>query len=185
MRRVSGRAERAAVARTAAWVAVARTAVRPAVARAAVLAAARAAVLTVVLAAVLATAGCVSPAWDDHDYALKAAASAETAASGTELVRLAVQRQDELFTPYLKTVLTESARELGSVNDQFGGVQPPSDASDRVREELMGLTTRAEDEVDALLVQVRRGGVKDPARAAAELRDLAARLRRFGEEHRS
>jgi len=129
-------------------------------------------------------AGCVSPAWDDHDYSLKAAATAEAAASSLEIVRLAVANEARLTTPYLKTVLTEAAEETGGLGTQFGGVQPPSDAADRVQAEVLDLTSRAEEQVSDLLVQVRRDGVEDPARAVRELEGLAAELRRFGEAHR-
>jgi hypothetical protein len=129
-------------------------------------------------------AGCSSPAWDDHDYALKAGATAQAAASSVELVRLAVQNESELTTPYLKTLLTETAASLGSVNDQFGGVQPPTAASDEVRTQVTDLTTEAEDQVQDLLIAVRRDGIEQPARAAAKLGRLGAELRAFGEAHR-
>ncbi|MFF5212871.1 hypothetical protein [Streptosporangium sp. NPDC000396] len=138
----------------------------------------------VLILLVLTVSGCVSPAWSDHDYALKAAESAEAAASSVELARLTVRNEDRLLAPYVKTTLTETAGELGSVNDQFGGVQPPSDASDRLRTSLLDLTTQAEDKVQDLLIEARRDGIKDPVRAAGELEELAGRLRELGERLR-
>ncbi|MFC7386428.1 hypothetical protein [Sphaerisporangium rhizosphaerae] len=135
------------------------------------------------LLAVLATA-CVSPAWDDHDYGLKAGATAQAAASSVELVRLAVRDHDRLTTPYLKTVLTEASGDLGSVNDQFGGVQPPSDAADRLRTRVTDLTSQAEEEVQGLLIEVRRDGLRDPRGADRRLGELAGRLREIEEAHR-
>jgi hypothetical protein len=128
--------------------------------------------------------GCVSPAWDDHDYALKAGATAQAAASSVELVRLAVRDESKLTTPYLKTLLTEAAESLGSVNGQFGGVQPPTDAADAVRKQVTDLTTAAEDQVRELLTQVRRDGIERPAQAAAKLGRLGAQLRAFEEAHK-
>jgi hypothetical protein len=132
----------------------------------------------VVLAVTVAVtaAGCVSPAWDDHDYALKAQATAETVASTLQIVRLAVRDSARLTQPYLKTVLTEAATDLSSAGQQFGGVQPPSDASDQVRDKLLDHLQQAEDEVDHLLIQVRRGGLEDPAGAARKLGQLAEGL---------
>ncbi|NUR85653.1 MAG: hypothetical protein HOY71_16365 [Nonomuraea sp.] len=129
----------------------------------------RAAALLLLLVAV---AGCVSPAWDDHDYALKAQASAESVSSTVQVVRVAVRDSRRLTRPYLKTVLTEAAAELDAVADQFGGVQPPSERSDQVRDRLLDRIQRAEDVVDDLLIQVRRNGIEDPARAARELEAL-------------
>ncbi|NUS03981.1 MAG: hypothetical protein HOV97_15655 [Nonomuraea sp.] len=121
------------------------------------------------LVLLVALAGCVSPAWDDHDYALKAQASAESVSSTVRIVRVAVQDSGRLTRPYLKTVLTEAAGDLDAVADQFGGVQPPSERSDQVRDRLLDRIQRAEDVVDDLLIQVRRNGIEDPARAVREL----------------
>jgi hypothetical protein len=132
----------------------------------------------------LVLAGCVSPAWDDHDYGLKAGATAQAAASSLELVRLAVRGQEKVTTPYLKTLLTQAAEDLGSVDAQFGGVQPPSDTADRLRTQVTDLTSQAEEQVQSLLIEVRRDGLRDPAGADRELGDLAAKLRRIEEAHR-
>ncbi|MEV1243271.1 hypothetical protein [Nonomuraea sp. NPDC049750] len=134
--------------------------------------------------AMLLLSGCASPAWDDHDYGLKAAQSAQSAASSLEIVRLAVRHEDRLTTPYLKTLFTETVKDLGSVNSQFGGVQPPSPAADEVRGRLLDLTGEAEDQVASLLIQVRRDGIKDSAAAAKDLEGVATKLRAFEEAHR-
>ncbi|GII63990.1 hypothetical protein Skr01_40750 [Sphaerisporangium krabiense] len=143
----------------------------------------RAAAVPPVLLAALVLSGCVSPAWDDHDYGLKAAATAEAAASGVELARQAVRGADRLTTPYLKTLLTQAADDVGGVGDQFGRVQPPSDASDRLRDRVTELTSAAEEELRGLLVEVRRDGLRDPAAADRELGDLAGRLRAVEEAY--
>ncbi|WP_214411521.1 hypothetical protein [Sphaerisporangium fuscum] len=128
--------------------------------------------------------GCVSPAWDDHDYGLKAGASAQAVASNVEIVRLAVRDHAELTSPYLKSLLTQAVEDIGNVNQQFGGVQPPSDVSDRLRTQVTDLTTEAEDEVQDLLIQVRRNGLRDPAQAETKLGKLAEKLRAIEEAHR-
>jgi hypothetical protein len=129
-------------------------------------------------------AACVSPAWDYHDYALKAGKTAESAASSVQIARLAVQHGDRLTRSYLKVVLMEAAEDLGDVNQQFGGVQPPSDSSDRLRDQVLGMTRKAESQVQELLIQARRDRVKDPARASRELGQLADELNRFAEGHK-
>ncbi|MEU6429439.1 hypothetical protein ABZ860_26380 [Microbispora sp. NPDC046973] len=128
--------------------------------------------------------GCVSPAWDDHDYALKAGKTAESAVSALRFARSAVAYRDRMTGPYAEVVLTEAVQDLSSVNDQFGGVQPPSDASDRIRDEVLRLTDKAESEVEDLLIQTRRDGVKDPVAAARELDRLASELSDFAEKHK-
>ncbi|OPG14487.1 hypothetical protein [Microbispora sp. GKU 823] len=127
---------------------------------------------------------CVSPAWDDHDYALKAGKTAESAVSALRFARSAVAYRDRMTGPYAEVVLTEAVQDLSSVNDQFGGVQPPSDASDRIRDEVLRLTEKAESEVEDLLIQARRDGVQDPEEAARELDGLARELSDFAEKHK-
>ncbi|GIH60284.1 hypothetical protein [Microbispora siamensis] len=127
---------------------------------------------------------CVSPAWDDHDYALKAGKTAESAVSALRFARSAVAYRDRMTGPYAEVVLTEAVQDLSSVNDQFGGVQPPSDASDRIRDEVLRLTEKAESEVEDLLIQARRDGVQDPEAAARELDGLARELSDFAEKHK-
>ncbi|MEV7806246.1 hypothetical protein AB0O28_25200 [Microbispora sp. NPDC088329] len=143
---------------------------------------ARLAPLALLTALVL--SACVSPAWDDHDYALKAGKTAASAASAVRFARSAVAYRDRMTGPYAEGLLTEAVQDLSSVNDQFGGVQPPSDASDGIRDEVLRLTEKAESEVEELLIQTRRDGVKDPAAAARELDGLASELNDFAEKHK-
>ncbi|MEV4083855.1 hypothetical protein AB0J43_26700 [Nonomuraea fuscirosea] len=128
--------------------------------------------------------GCVSPAWDDRDYELKAAASAEAVASAVGAARLAVNGGDRLTRPYLKVVLTSAAGQMQGVNDQFGGVQPPTERAEKLGADLLRLTEQAEKTVSGLLVEVRRDRVKDPAAAVRDLDMIGETLLRFQEEHR-
>ncbi|MEV4582863.1 hypothetical protein AB0K16_57605 [Nonomuraea jabiensis] len=139
-------------------------------------------VWTLVLAGLL-VPGCSSPAWDDHDYELKAAASAEAVGSTVEAVRLAVGGGERLTRPYLTVLLTNAAEQVQSVNDQFGAVQPPSKGAEALGGRLLEMGDRAEKAVSKLLVQVRRDRVEDPAAAARELAGLGENLRRFQDEH--
>ncbi|GAA1257066.1 hypothetical protein GCM10009677_04190 [Sphaerisporangium rubeum] len=139
------------------------------------------AVLVAVL--VVALGGCVAPAWGERDYELKAAATAEAAASTVDLARLAVEAEDRLTGPYLKTLLTRVVDDLGTVNDQFGAVQPPSGEADRLRTEVTDLTSEAEVKAQDLLIQVKRDGIGDPASAGRELGEIAERLRRVEETY--
>ncbi|TKK89359.1 hypothetical protein FDA94_10565 [Herbidospora galbida] len=138
-----------------------------------------------VLVALLLVAGCASPAWNDADYGKKAGATAEAAASSVALVRLAVESEAKLTRPYLQTLLTETATALDSVDSQFGAVQPPSRRAAEVRAEITELTSEAAEQVQVLLNEVRLREIRDPERAAADLGDLADRLRAFAEEHPS
>jgi hypothetical protein len=137
-----------------------------------------------VLLTALLLSACVSPAWDDHDYALKAGKTAESAVSAVRFARSAVAYRDRMTGPYAEVVLTEAVQDLSSVNDQFGGVQPPSDAADRIRDEALRLTEKAESEVEDLLIQARRDGVKNPEAAVRELDRLASELSDFAEKHK-
>ncbi|MFB9629821.1 hypothetical protein [Nonomuraea helvata] len=136
-----------------------------------------------VLAGVLVVAGCSSPAWNDRDYELKAASSAETVGSTVEVVRLAVGGDGRLTRPYLKVLLTNAAEQVQGVNDQFGGVQPPTERAEQLGEQLLKVTEQAEKVVSGLLVEVRRDRVKDPSSAVRELTQLGESLQRFQDEH--
>jgi hypothetical protein len=129
-------------------------------------------------------AGCASPAWND-DYAKKAGATADAAASSLESVRLAVENDSKLTRPYLQTLLTETVTSLSSVDQQFSAVQPPSEEAGKVRDEITELTSDAADEVQDLLNEVRLDKIKDPDQAAADLKTLSGRLRKFAEDHPS
>ncbi|SEM70638.1 hypothetical protein [Nonomuraea pusilla] len=135
------------------------------------------ALAAVLLALVLAVAGCVSPAWDDHDYALKGEQTAKTALSKVEIVRIAVADSRRLPQPYLETLLTKASSDLSNVETQFGGVQPPTRRSDRLRDHLLDLVQQAQAEVQGLLIQVRRNGIEDPAGSANRLERIAEELR--------
>ncbi|MDX3102682.1 hypothetical protein [Nonomuraea angiospora] len=127
--------------------------------------------------------GCSSPAWDERDYELKAAASAEAVGSTVEAVRLAVGGGGRLTRPYLTVLLTNAAEQVQVVNDQFGAVQPPSERAEALGGRLLEIGDRAEKAVSGLLVEVRRDGVEDPAGAVRELAGLGESLRRFQDEH--
>ncbi|WP_062433163.1 hypothetical protein [Herbidospora daliensis] len=137
------------------------------------------------LIGLLLLAGCASPAWNDADYGKKAGATAEAAASSVALVRLAVEHEARLTRPYLQTLLTETVTALGSVDSQFGAVQPPSPEAARVRAEITELTSEAAEQVQVLLNEVRLREIADPEKAAADLAALGDRLRAFAESRPS
>ncbi|MBO3751176.1 hypothetical protein J5X84_34315 [Streptosporangiaceae bacterium NEAU-GS5] len=119
----------------------------------------------------------MSPAWDQHDYDLKAGATAETVAANLEMARLVVAHPHT--AAYDKTVLTDVVDTLSSVNAQFGGIQPPVEPAG----DLTDMTRQAEDMVQDLLFDQRGPGIDDRAKAAAGLEDLAKRLRAYAEAH--
>jgi hypothetical protein len=139
--------------------------------------------LPAVVGLVVMLAGCVSPAWDDHDYGLKAAATAQSVASAVAISRRAVDGRARLTGRYMEVLLTDTVTDVRNAEQQFAGVQPPGPASDRIKNDVLALTGRAEDVLDRLLVQVRRGHITDPEGAVQDLRRLGAELLRFQQEH--
>jgi hypothetical protein len=128
---------------------------------------------------------CVGPTRTYGAYEGKAADTAESVASAVETARLAVSaaQQGRAFAPYLSVVLAEAEQGAGGSGDIFATIQPPDEASARLRDQLLGLVTRAESVLADLRVAVRWGELDRLAGIARPLPSLSDQLDRFAEEH--
>src|SRR5437773_697315 len=93
---------------------------------------------TLGLAALLAASGCAGPSRTYGDYRLKAANTAEAAASQVQTARLAVEAaaKHKATGPYLSVLLGNSEDALGSVQSAFSSVQPPDEKADNLHDQL-------------------------------------------------
>ena len=130
-------------------------------------------------------AGCVGPARSFEAYEGKAGATADAAHSAVETARLAAETAaaDDAFAPYLSVLISETEEDASSVQGTFDSIQPPDDRSDKLREQLDALLSRAVSGLADLRVAVKRGELQDLERLAAPLAEVSKGLDAFAEAH--
>ena len=139
-----------------------------------------------VLAAVLlCCTACVAPARSFDAYESKAAATAESAGSAvaTALLTVDIAGQGGLFAPNVSVLVQEAEQDAASAQSTFSSIQPPDPSSDALRAELERLLAPAVDGLAQVRIAARRGDLARMQEAAQPLRDVAADLQRFAEEH--
>ena len=137
------------------------------------------------LAGLFLLAACVAPARSFDAYEGKAADTASSVASAIETARLAVDaaREGRATAPYLSVVLAETEQGAGGSGAIFATIQPPDEASARLRTALLDLVTRAESVLADLRIAVRWGELDRLPRIAQPLQSLGEEFTRFAEEH--
>ncbi len=133
---------------------------------------ARVALLAVtVLVALVALAGCVTPAPDRGAYVQNARGALESAVSETATAALAVQaRLDGRSThAYADVVVTAGEQAIGPIEASFGGVDPPTAREDALRASTLEHLGAAGDALAAARLAIRRD---DPAALEAANADL-------------
>lgn len=123
----------------------------------------------------LVLSGCVVPARDGAAYQEDASQSLQSATSAVRSAELALQSWLDGRMPGTSAdvVVTDAEGALGPIDVAFGGVDPPSRDSDKVRSDVVGLLGDAEDALAQSRIAVRRD---DPegVRAALDALDKAA-----------
>jgi hypothetical protein len=107
-------------------------------------------------------AGCVTPAFDRSDYVAKTVPTVESAISSLETARLAVESLDRHGLPLapVEVAVTDAEDVLGSVSGTFVAIQPPSQELDALRNDVLDLLDKAEDQMGDTRIAVRRGDVE-------------------------
>jgi hypothetical protein len=132
-------------------------------------------------------AGCVSPvgpARTDEDYALKASGTAAAVLSALGTARLVVDgvAGDDLFTPYVALVLSESEAAAAGAQSTFDGIQPPPGRTSAVlRTRLDDLVDRCVDRLADLRIAARRGDLAEVAQQGDALDRLTRELEQLDE----
>lgn len=137
---------------------------------------------------VFAAAGCfqpVGPARTFHDYELKAESTAKKARSAVETARLTVQvaSRDRAFPPYVSVLLSEAETDASKAQGTFGGIQPPDQRADRIRDQLSKLLTATGDVLSTLRITARRAELERLRSEAKRLPALSRRLDEFAAAH--
>ncbi|MFC9295117.1 hypothetical protein ACFTWH_18695 [Streptomyces sp. NPDC057011] len=128
--------------------------------------------------------GCAGSSRTDEDYQLKAANTAEAAASAVGTARLAVLAagRGNASGSYLSVLLGEAEKDLAGAEQAFTSRQPPSEAADRVRDQVSEALTEAGDALAAARISARRGEASELGGHAADLSRAKARLERLEEQ---
>jgi hypothetical protein len=129
----------------------------------------------------------VGPARTEAKYEGKARTSAASARSAVETSILVVQAfaDGDAIGTYAGAVLSDQEEALSGVQGTFASIQPPSAKADAVRDELDELMSESLSDVAAARIAVRRGDGAGAADRLGALRDDAAGLAAFVEEHDS
>ncbi|WEH38345.1 hypothetical protein [Streptomyces sp. AM 2-1-1] len=132
----------------------------------------------------MAVSGCAGSSRTDADFRLKAANTAETAASAVSTARIAVQAAGEgrVSGPYVSVLLGEAESDLLAAQSTFESRQPPGASADTVRERLGALLDEAADTLAEVRVEARRGEVRGLADHTGDLRETVDRLEGLEEE---
>ena len=98
-------------------------------------------------------------------YQNKAVATAESALSSVETVRLASEAGSagNAFGPYLSVLISDQEDALADVQSGFASIQPPDTRSDRLRTELDDLLGTALDHVADVRIAARRSQIDELA----------------------
>ncbi|MFI1453928.1 hypothetical protein [Streptomyces roseus] len=108
---------------------------------------------------VLAVAGCAGSSRTEEDYRLKAANTAEAAASAVGTARLATEAagRGNTTSAYASVLLGEAEKDLAGAEQAFTSRQPPDANADRIRGEVTDALSAAGDAMTAARIAARRG----------------------------
>ena len=130
-------------------------------------------------------AACVGPARTSGVYESKASTSVEGALSAVQTARMAIRDaiRGDAFATYVSITIQDAEEAASTAEGHFSSIQPPDQASDRLREQTRQLLTQANDLIDRARIAVRRHDTRTLARLDGPLQDLADRLDRFLQMH--
>jgi hypothetical protein len=131
-------------------------------------------------------AGCVSvtsPARTEQAYALKASATADAIRSAVETADKTARAagRGRLTAPLTSVLLSEAESGAGGAEATFAGLQPPSDASEELRQRLLDLADEVGDVLTDLRIAARRAQLEDLPDLARDLPGLSKKLEKFSE----
>lgn len=108
----------------------------------------------------LAVSGCAGSSRTEEDYRLKAANTAEAAASAVATARLATAAAGRANATgaYVSVLLGEAEKDLAGAEQAFTSRQPPDENADRLRDEVNEALSEAGEALAAARIAARRGG---------------------------
>lgn len=139
--------------------------------------------LVVVTAMAIATSisGCVGPARSEADYLAGVSNTGKSAISAAESAQLTIEAvvAGKAAAPYVSRRLSEDEQRLQSAITAFSSVQPPTEAMDRLRSEVLTTMNRAASVLGRLRIAAYRNENERLADIARPLADLSSQFGRF------
>ncbi|MFN8017974.1 MAG: hypothetical protein U0P45_07600 [Acidimicrobiales bacterium] len=131
--------------------------------------------------ACLSLASCVGPARTEAAYRGKALGTIAEVRSDvqTMVVALRGMRHRPLPAAYASTLSAGAEEGADAAQAAFSSVQPPTRSADRVRRAVLTTTGEAVDELAALRIEARRGGIRDLDGHLRSLHQSTVRLDRL------
>jgi hypothetical protein len=139
-----------------------------------------------VLAGLLVLGSCAPSARTQGPYVAKAVTAAEAVhdSTGTDLLLLDAVERGDTMAAYLSTATSQAEDSARSAAGSFASIQPPTVATQQLREELGDLLERAVAVVGEVRVAGRRGDRTALSQLRGRLEAVDRELRAFGEAHR-
>ena len=134
------------------------------------------------LCAVAAVAvSCVAPTRSEAAYADKAADTAEAVVSAARTVVLTshLAAEGRSFGPTVSVTVADAESDAASARDAFASIQPPDEASDAVRRDLLSDVERAVRVIELVRITARRHELDRLPAIAEPLEPIASSLDRF------
>jgi hypothetical protein len=134
--------------------------------------------LAVAAALGVAATGCVGPARTDPSYRSKAWTTVDQVHGAVETALLVIDgaHRHGLPSAFVSVAIADAEQDAVAAQETFESIQPPSQASDRVRERTTSAVDEAVTDLTALRIGTRRGEVDRLAPVAEELRSQARAL---------
>lgn len=129
--------------------------------------------------------GCVAPAFNASQYEAKVAKTAEEAASALETASLALSDavRHRLYHVPIEVSLSDAEDILGAIEGTFASVQPPGEAVDPLRQELLSLLDDAGSALEESRIAFRRGAKASALQALRDAKPVVDRLRSIAERY--
>jgi hypothetical protein len=130
-------------------------------------------------------AACVGPARTDRVYEGKAVETAKAVRSAVETARLAgaAAGRGKATGQYLSVVLGETEDDAGAAAGAFDSIQPPSQHSAELHDQLSEVIQSAIDRLREMRIAARRTELDLLASIADDLAGMSSELKDFVEAH--
>ena len=141
--------------------------------------------VAIAVAALLTSGACVGSARGETDYQKKAVATTEHVRSAVRTVQLAVHAasEDDAFGPFLSRVISQAEDDASSALNGFGSIQPPTDQSDQLRDDVNQVASAAIDLLAQARIAIRRGDLDALIKLTDPLVQAGDQLEQFGTDH--
>jgi hypothetical protein len=128
---------------------------------------------------------CILPAPNLETYRGKGVDAAESGSSATATAVLTgtTLARGDLAGPMAVVILEDAGQSAATARDAFASIQPPDSASDRLRDELLPILSRAAAEIGEMTIVARRGDTSRLLSMTRDVEQTTAELQRFASRY--